>query len=217
MRDIDFSPTQTKRNWIYTTPILKTMGICGKLETQLIKLLLALLFMQLADQAIAGARGLRVVIVSLNEADYFESPSYIAFRDGEAPRLPVAQDCWSHRATGGEGVSHTTRKKLPMGLTKDLGLRIWNGEKQAITAAQKILRMNDEHTGPTGYDGMFIVRVQGSQISIQGVGTQSPTPSMALSEKIAIEWKKNAPMETSSNFDWALCKAAVPMDYRFNP
>lgn len=182
-----------------------------------IKFLFGLLFMLLVDQAMAGTRGLRIVMVSLEDTDFFESPSYISFRDGEAPRLPAAQDCWNHRATGGEGIAHTTRKKLPKGLTKGLGLRIWNGEKQAITAAQKILRMNDEHTGPTGYDGMFIVRVQGSQISIQGVGTQSPTPSMALSEKIAIEWKKNAPMEASSNFDWALCKAAAPMDYRFNP
>ncbi len=181
------------------------------------KLICSLLSMLFAGHAIAGVRGLRVVMVSLDESLFFESPAYIAFREGEAPQLSSAQNCWNHRATGGEGISHTTRKKLPSGLTKKLGLRIWGGDQKAITEAQNILRTNDEHTGPNGYDGLFIVRVQGSSIAIRGVGAQSSPPATAVSETIRLEWNKNSPMETASNFDFAICKAAKPMDYRFNP
>ncbi len=93
----------------------------------------------------------------------------------------------------------------------------YGGDQKAITEAQNILRTNDEHTGPNGYDGLFIVRVQGSSIAIRGVGAQSSSPATAVSETIRLEWNKNSPMETASNFDFAICKAAKPMDYRFNP
>lgn len=181
------------------------------------KLIFSLLSMLFAGHAIAGVRGLRVVMVSLDDSTFFESPAYIAFREGEAPQLSSAQNCWNQRATGGEGVSHTTRKKLPNGLTKKLALQIWSGDQKAIVEAQKILRRNDEHTGSNGYDGLFIVRVQGSSIAIRGVGAQSSTPATAVSEMMRLEWKIKSPMETASNFDLAICKAAKPMDYRFNP
>lgn len=65
-----------------------------------IKFLFGLLFTLLVDQATAGTRVLRIVMVSLDDTNYFEFPYYISFRDGEAPRLSAAQNCWNHRATG---------------------------------------------------------------------------------------------------------------------
>ena len=179
-----------------------------------------LIFITLTSQsvsALAGARGLRVVLIGIDADDFFESKAYTSMFSGGVPQLSAATECWRNRATGGFSIDTVARIKIPQGIDRELAQSIWNGDQQAIKKAQKILKTPHEAIQNKSYDGMFIVQVVGDTISLMGIGSNAPRNKLIPIKKIDIQWNRENASETTANFDLAQCKAAKPMDYGFSP
>lgn len=165
----------------------------------------------------AGARGLRVVVVGINADDFFKSKAYkLRFEEGIA-QTPAAIECWRSRATGGFSVELSARIKVPHEINVELAHAMWNGDQQAMKKAQKALKTPHEAIQNNSYDGIYIVQVDGINISLLGMGRKAPQNSPIPIAKATLKWNKENAEETAANYDLALCKAAKPMDYGFSP
>lgn len=173
--------------------------------------------MFLSSETFAGSRGFTVVLIGIGDTDFFNSQTYLAFRDGEPPRLTISQQCWNERATGGGSIDKYARIDIPVGLSKEVANAIWNGDKKAMMFAQKILRKGNKFSGSRGYDGMYILDVKNGKISLLGFGAREKIGPKNPSGKISIEWNQTAPFETATNLDHAFCKVSKPLDYGFSP
>lgn len=176
----------------------------------------------LSGTATAGSKGFSVVMVNVGDPTFFESSTYKTYRSGDLSGdlsgdktlWEKVDDCWNQNVTGGESIRHKTRIKLPPGMTVDLAKSIWNGDKKAFLAAQKILLkgqdFNKEHYD---YDGMYIFRPQGNTLFLMSIGTRDNAPS----KKFKFELDPNSPQNAAAQFDLALCKASGPIGVGFVP
>lgn len=176
-----------------------------------------ILFLLPHGSAIAGARGLRVVIIEIKADEFLKSEAYQLSVDGGQPLSQDTKECWRNRATGGFGVIHFTRFKIPQGLDKDLAQSILSGDQQAMKKAQKILRTPHDAMQNKSYDGMYIIQVSDKKVMLMGLGARAIPNTQIQTKKVTFQWNRENSPETTANFELALCKAAKPMDYGFSP
>lgn len=177
------------------------------------RILVSIVSLLLASSSFAGSRGFIVVMINIGDPTFFESNTYKAFKSNEPARLLEAQDCWHRSVTGGESLMHTTRIKLPAGMTKELAAAIWRGDPKALSVAQKILREGDEYSGGGGYDGLYILQPHKDVLTLMTIGSRSKTPS----KKLSITLDMNDPSKAAAQFDLALCKVSKPLGVGFVP
>lgn len=166
--------------------------------------------------ALAGARGFTVVIINIGDDRFFDTKGYVAWRDGNYKRNDNSYRCWQQRASGVDAIENTIRKEIPSGLSKDLAVRIWGGDRVAMAEAQNVVTKRRSKRG-TEIDGVYILKYDGDSVSVMALGARLDLGAKNPTSKISVPWVEAEPEKTALEFDIGLCRAAGPISYGFIP
>lgn len=167
--------------------------------------------------AIAGSRGFVAILIDIGDGAIFDSKTYAAYLNGYLETAEI-EDCWRRRATGGENIALTIRKKLPPGITPGLASAIWEGDQNSIRKAQEIMTNSPrELSGGKSIDGMHILMSGKGKISAMGLGARGTIGPKNPSEKLTIPWNDADPAKSAADLSLLLCKVSKPLDFKFSP
>ena len=175
------------------------------------RLFLLVLLSTFSFVSMAGSRGYYFVVVNIGEIPFYESKTNKAFLKGDEYNLQKIDDCWNKRIPGGAApIDVMAVIKRPKGLDKEIGLKIWNGDKAALNEARKILRKEDKYSRPEGYDGMYIENFDGKTLTMMSIGARG-----GMTEKITIPIDEANPKKSAGEYEYALCRLAKPFNIGF--
>jgi hypothetical protein len=165
----------------------------------------------------AGSKGFDVLIVNIGDMKFFESTHYKYYVENIQINHPGS--CWSAMRLGDQssGIAHITTEKVT---NKNIELinKIWNGDRGAIQIARKKIRVDDGYTASgEGYHGMYIIKPEGSKLTIMGVGAnEDPKRGLSgISPKITVMLDQSKPEQGAKTFEQALCKVSKPFNIGF--
>jgi len=154
----------------------------------------------------AGSKGFDMVVLNIGDPNFFDSQSYQKFIDNDDRDL-----CWKNVRIGeaNSDIAYLTRHTLPKGLDIALAKKIWDGNPEAIKEARRIINLPGGGGYGQGYDGLYIVKPIGTQVSVMGVGANSNEKRgrTGVSKKFSdIAINEKTPAEFVSAFEKSLCK-----------
>jgi hypothetical protein len=109
------------------------------------------------------------------------------------------------------------RIKVPAGVTKEAGVRVWENDKIAIKKMQSALRSAKSPDGHNDVDGIYLINSQIDRVSVMGLGSRGSIGTKNPSRKSTMRLEGKSPAAQAAEFDALLCHLSKPLGVGFGP